>query len=107
MYDIDDDMMFVVESAIKHRLGTKEEIELYEELCLALELMEDEKFRVVGTGIGDGVDFSLVTDYPNPLPVKVGMLFFGICSDFDVKCKETSTYEDRDEKHFQIKIKKR
>lgn len=106
MYDIEDDRMFVVESAIKHKLGTKEEIELYEELCIALELMEDEKFRVVGSSIGNGIDFSIVTDYPNPLPEKVGMLFFGVRSDFIVKCKETSTYEDQNERHFQFKLKK-
>ena len=44
MLDLEDDRMFVIDSAIKHKLGTKEEIELYEELSLALELMEDEEF---------------------------------------------------------------
>ena len=106
MLDVDDDRTFVVESAIKHKLGTKEEIELYEELCLALELMEDENFKVVGSGIGGGIDFSITTEYPKPLPEKVGQLFFGVNTDFEVKCQETKTYEDRDERHFQFKIKK-
>jgi hypothetical protein len=106
MLDIEDDRMFVIESAIKHKLGSREEIELYEELSLALELMEDDSFKVVGSGIGDGIDFSITTEYPNPLPDKVGQLFFGIRSDFDVKCKETNTYEDQDQKHFVFKLKK-
>ena len=106
MFDVEDDRMFVVESAIKHKLGTKEEIELYEELSLALELMEDSNFKVVGSGIGGGIDFSITTEYPQPLPDKVGLLFFGVRTDFDVKCKETDTYADRDERHFQFKLKK-
>lgn len=106
MFDVDDDRMFVVETAIKHKLGTKDEIELYEELCLALELMEDEDFKVVGSGIGGGIDFSIVTEYPKPLPEKVGLLFFGVRTDFSVNCMETSTYEDQDERHFQFKLKK-
>jgi len=106
MFDVDDDRMFVVETAIRHKLGTKEEIELYEELSLALELMNDEKFKIVGSGIGGGIDFSIVTEYPNGLPEKVGLLFFSIPADFDVKCQETSTYEDQGERHFQFKLKK-
>jgi hypothetical protein len=80
MFDVDDDRMFVVETAIRHKLGTKEEIELYEELSLALELMDNEKFKIVGSGIGGGIDFS--------------------------KCQETSTYENQGERHFQFKLKK-
>ena len=106
MLDLEDDRMFVIDSAIKHKLGTREEIELYEELSLALELMEDEEFQVVGSGIGGGIDFSIVTEYPKSLPEKVGLLFYGISTDFEVKCQETETYADRDERHFQFKIKK-
>ena len=106
MLDLEDDRMFVIDSAIKHKLGTKEEIDLYEELSLALELMEDEEFEVVGSGIGGGIDFSIVTEYPKPLPEKVGMLFYNISPNFEVSCKETDTYADRDERHFQFKIKK-
>jgi hypothetical protein len=106
MLNLEEDRMFVVNSAIKNKLGSKEEIELYEELSLALELMEGEDFEVVGSGIGNGIDFSIVTEYPKPLPEKVGMLFFGVRNDFKVKCKETKTYEDRDERHFQFKLKK-
>ena len=106
MFDVEDDRMFVVESAIKHKLGTKEEIELYEELSLALELMEDDNFKIVGSGIGGGVDFSITTEYPLPLPEKVGLLFFGVSTDFEVNCKETDTYADRGDRHFQFKLKK-
>jgi len=106
MLDVDDDRMYVVETAIRHKLGSKEEIELYEELSLALELMEDDNFKVAGSGIGGGLDFSIVTQYPDGLPEKIGLLFFNAPSNFDVKCIETSTYAENGERHFQIKLKK-
>jgi hypothetical protein len=106
MLDIEDDRMFVIDTAIKHKLGSREEIELYEELTLAMELMENEKFTILGSGIGGGLDFSIVTPYPHGLPEKVGTLFFNVSPDFSVKVKETSQYTYDRERHFQIKIEK-
>ena len=106
MNDVDDDRMFVIESAIKHKLGSKEDIELYEELSLALELMESNDFRVDGSGIGCGIDFSITTQYPNGLPENVGTLFFNVSPKFDVRVKETPMYAYCGERHFQVKIKK-
>ena len=106
MYDVEDDRMFVIDSAIKHNLGTKEEIELYEEISLALELMEDEKFCIASSSIGGGIDFGISTPYPHGLPEKVGLLFFGVSTDFDVKVKETSQCVYNTERYFQIKLTK-
>lgn len=106
MLDIEDDRMFVIDTAIKHKLGSREEIELYEELTLAMELMENEKFTILGSGIGGGLDFSIVTPYPHGLPEKVGTLFFNVSPDFSVKVKETSQHTYDRERHFQIKIEK-
>ena len=106
MFDVEDERMFVIDTAIKHKLGSREEIELYEELTLAMELMENEKFTILGSGIGGGLDFSIVTPYPHGLPEKVGTLFFNVSPDFSVKVKETSQYTYDRERHFQIKIEK-
>ena len=86
MFDVEDDRMFVIDTAIKHKLGSREE------LTLAMELMENEKFTILGSGIGGGLDFSIVTPYPHGLPEKVGALFFNINPNFNVKIKETSLY---------------
>jgi hypothetical protein len=106
MFDMDNDRMFVTETAIRHKLGSKEEIELYEELSLALELMEKENFKVVGSGIGNGIDFSITTPYPHGLPENIGQLFFGVSTDFDVKVKETSECVYNLERCFEVKLKK-
>jgi len=106
MYDVEDNRMFVTETAIRHKLGTKEEIELYEELSLALELNQNDQFNVVDSSIGNGVDFSITTPYPHGLPENVSMMFFSISTDFDVHIKETSECVYHGERHFQVKIKK-
>ena len=104
-YDEEDCRTFVIESAIKNNLGTKEEIQLYEQLSLALELMEDD-FNVVDSGIGGGIDFGITTKFPHGLPLSVGTMFFDIDKDYDVCVKETSKFVYNQERHFSIKIKK-
>ncbi len=105
--DTDDNKMFIIDSAIKNKLGTKEEIELYEELCLALELMKSYKdFCLIGSCIGNGLEFEIVARYPKPLPEKIGALFFNIDTKFTVTCKESNTYISKGRRHFHIKIKK-
>ena len=106
MLDIEDDRTFITETAIKHKLGTKEEIDLYEELSLALELMEGENFKVNGSSIGNGVDFSITTPYPDGLPVNVSSMFFNISTDFKLQVKETQLFANNGERHFQIKLNK-
>lgn len=105
-YEEEDCRTFVVESAIKHSLGTKEDIQLYEQLSLAMELMEDNSFNVVDSGIGGGIDFGITTKFPHGLPLEVGTMFFNISTDYDVCVKETSQYVYNQERHFSIKINK-
>jgi hypothetical protein len=108
LYNPFDDDMFVVNSAIKNKLGSREEIELYQELQLALDLMNnnDDEFEVRGSSIGNGLEFDITVPYPKPLPEKIGQLFFNISPKFSVDCKETNTYLYEGNKHFHIKIKK-
>jgi len=111
MYDVEDDRMDVVDSAIKCKLGTKEDIELYEELSLALELMNKDDFRVEGSRINNGIDFNIMTPYPNGLPESVGTLFFNVSTDYKVCICETNFYSqgihnDPSEMNFKINIKK-
>ena len=107
MIDYDEDnRTFVVDTAIKHNLGSKDEIELYEELSLALELMEDDSFNVVDSNIGSGIDFGISTRYPHGLPESVGTMFFNISTDYSVKVKETSQCVYAGERYFAVSIKK-
>lgn len=111
MYDVEDDRMDVVDSAIKCKLGTKEDIELYEELSLALELMDNNNFRVEDSRINNGIDFSIMTPYPNGLPESVGTLFFNVSTDYRVSICETNFYtqgvnNDPTEMNYIIKLKK-
>lgn len=109
--DVEDEKLFVMESARKNKRGSKEEIELYEELSLALELKQDDTFRVEGSRICNGIDFSIVTPYPDGLPFNVSSMFFNLSTNYDVQIKETplltkGIYRDPGEMNFQIKIKK-
>jgi len=105
-YEEEDGRTFVIEGAIKHNLGSKEEIELYNELSLAMELMEDNSFNVVNSGIGGGIDFGISTKFPHGLPENVGTMFFNVNTSFDVSIKETSQCVYAGERYFAINIKK-
>ena len=101
----ENDRVFVVESAIKNNLSGREEIQLYEELSLALELMSDD-FNIVHSEICNGIDFGITTRFPHGLPENVGALFFNIDFDYDVSIKETSKYVYAGERYFVVNIKK-
>jgi len=111
--DLEDDRTFVVDSAIKHNLGSKDEIELYEELSIALELMEDSGFSIIESSIKNGINFDIVTPYPDGLPENVGVLFFSVNPKYIVTCQEPELHDvfrkrfNLDTRHFKIKIKKR
>lgn len=109
--DVEEERMRIVEYSRKHCKGTKEEIELYEELSLALELIQDDSFRVLGSRICNGIDFHIVTQYPNGLPVNVGSMFFNINTSYNVKIEQTPLYcnglhRDPGEINFAVRIKK-
>jgi hypothetical protein len=109
--DIEDERMCVVDSARRYRHGTKEEIELYEELSIALELMQDNSFKIIGSQICNGIDFQIVTPYPDGLPLNVGSMFFNVSSNYSVSVKETNLFSnglhsDPGEMNFAVSIKK-
>jgi hypothetical protein len=109
--DIDDERMRVIDYAICHKKGSKEEIELYEQLSLALELKQDNSFRVEGSIICNGINFNIVTQYPDGLPVDIGSMFFNIDTSYAVSIKEDNLFTngihvDPGERNFSITIKK-
>jgi hypothetical protein len=101
-----DKNMRVIESAVTQNYGTKEDILLYEELLLSLELMEDKRFNLIESSIDKGINFGISTPYPHGLPVEIGTLFFNADMNYDVKIKETSKCVYNVERYFEIKIKK-
>ena len=105
-YEEDDNRTFVIESAITHNLGTPEEINLYNQLSIAMELMGGDDFNVVDEGIGDGIDFGITTRFPHGLPEQVGTMFFNIDPQFNVSVKETSKCVYAGERYFAVNIKK-
>lgn len=105
-YDENDRKTFVVESAIKNNLGSKEEIELYEQLILVMELMEDNTFNIEDSDINNGINFGITTKFPHHLPEKVGLLFFNINPKFSINIKETSKFVYNSERYFVINIRK-
>lgn len=108
MIDYEEEREFVVESAIKNNLGSKEEIELYEQLSLALELNNtNNSYDVIdsGIGIGNGIDFSITTQYPDGLPENIGTMFFNVSNDFNVNIVEISQCAEIDKRFFKINLK--
>jgi len=97
----------VVESAIKHELGSKEEIELYGQLSYTLELINNDDFKVTDSDINHGLNFGISTPYPHGLPESVGNLFFNVDLNFDVSIKETSKCVYNLERYFDVRIEKR
>lgn len=107
MYEIDDDEVSIIDSAIRRNAG-KDEIRLYEQMSLALDLMNTENnFRVLHKCVENGtVYFEIATDYPNELPVNVGMLFFNADNNFDVQIKEYQYTCYPESRFFNIHLKK-
>lgn len=102
----ENDRVFLVESAIKNSTGSKEEILLYEQLSLAMELMENNEFDIAHSNINNGIDFGITTKFPHPLPEQLGTMFFSISPEFDVSIRETSQCVYAGERYFAINIKK-
>jgi len=109
--DLEDRRKCIVEYARQYHTGDKRDIQLYEELSLALELMQDDSFRVEGSRIYNGIDFQIVTPYPNGLPINISTMFFNVDIGYDVQIKETDLltngiHRDPSEMNFSIKLKK-
>ena len=98
------DNMRVIESAATQTTGTKEDIELFNELRLSLELMESDRFKVINGCISNEINFGISTPYPHGLPVEVGTLFYNVNMNYDIKIKESSQCVYDMERYFDIKI---
>jgi len=106
-YEEDDNRTFVIDSAIRNNNGTSDEIRLYEQLSLVLELMNtDDKFSVVDSQINNGINFGIATRFPHPLPENVALMFFNINSEYNIKIKETSKLVYSGERYFHVNIRK-
>lgn len=106
-YDEKDNRISIIDSIIKNNNGTKEEIQLYQQLSISLELMANNNFNVINSGIDDGLYFEIITKFPYALPDEISIMFFNIDINYSVSIKETSKYVYNLERHFLIKIKKR
>jgi hypothetical protein len=110
--DLEDERMCVAEYARQFNTGDKQDIQLYEELSLALELMKNDSFKLIGSRISDGMDFQILTKYPDGLPDNIGIMFFNIDSKYKVSIEETPLFSNGmhnsiTETNFSVKIKKR
>ena len=108
MLEVEDSRMNLADDSYGYNLGSCEEIKLYEHLSLALELMEEhsDNFKVIGSGIGGGIDFHISTPYPDGLPESVGSLFFNVSTDFKVEVNESKGLAGQGERLYNISIKK-
>jgi len=107
MIDYDeDDRVFMVESAMKNNLGDPDEIKLFEELSLAIELDKNKEYNVIDAEICNGINFNITTQYPDGLPDNIGTMFFNIDNNFDVKILETNACADVGQRLFKINVKK-
>ncbi len=120
--EIEDARMDVIEKARQTNSGTKEEIQLYEQLSLALSLIKNNSFRIEGSRICNGIEFNIATPYPDGLPESVGSMFFNLSTDYSVKIRELPLYANSkrnylyvspnglcsstNEMNFEIKVKK-
>ncbi len=102
MFDeVDDiDSVSMIDDAIRCHGGDKEELQLFQELFSALEVMKDDSFNLDNCEINDGVMFVITTDYPNPLPNKVAELFFNADLKFDIIFQETDILSFAGKRHF-------
>jgi len=105
MFETNDNMS-VIESANTQTIEIKRDVELYNELRLALELMNNGKFNLMKGEINSIINFGISTPYPHGLPVEVGMLFYNVNMDYDISIKETSQCVYNVERYFEITIKR-
>ena len=106
MFDIDDDRVSLIDAAINHKAG-RDEILLFEEMSLAIELMNKGNFDVVTSNVTEGrVRFAISTQYPDGLPENIGVLFFNADRNFDVKVTECQCIDEYDRKYFDILFQK-
>ena len=86
----------------------KDEIKLFSELNLAMELDENKNYDLVDCqlDIEKGLDFCITTTYPDGLPDNLGVMFFSVDPSFRVNVQETNRCASVGERMFEINLKK-
>lgn len=86
----------------------KDEIKLFSELNLAMELDENKNYDLVDCqlDIEKGLDFRITTTYPDGLPDNLGIMFFSVDPSFCVNVQETNRCASVGERMFEINLKK-
>lgn len=114
MYDLDEEensisvrRMSDIDSAIKCNVN-KDTIELYGQLSLAMELMEDEKFKIIDSKLEQNmIYFNIATPYPNKLPENIAMLFFNVDNNYNIQineCIQSNCNNHLDNRYFAINL---
>ncbi len=104
--DVDNNKRCLLNTGINFKKDNKEEINLYEEMALALELMHDKSFDIIQSGIDNSIYFSITTPYPDGLPFNVSSMFFNVNINYNVDVKETLIYASNGMRYFHVTIKK-
>ena len=110
MFDEDDefDSVSMIDEAIMHQKGSREELDLFKQLLRALELMKDDSFELNGCEICQGViRFVIATNYPKPLPEKIALLFFNADLAFNLSFQETDDLAFLGKELFQFDFRKK
>ena len=101
-----EDRVSVIDRAMREKAGV-DEIKLYEQLSLAMELMEEKDFEIISENVGNGsIDFEIATDFPNDLPFHIGALFFSTDLRYKVKIHETQCIDYFEKRFYEISLKK-
>lgn len=104
----EDNRKLVVDSAIKNKVS-KDVIDLYEQIHMAIELMNSDDFEIVDSCIiNDIVRFEITTQCPEGLPEELGILVFNVDTKFNIDLKETALGKcfGLNMRHYKISFKK-
>lgn len=106
MFNLDDDYVALIDERICQEAG-REEIQLYEQMLMAMELSYEKNFEIVASNVTTGVvRFEIATQFPDGLPVSIGTMFFNINKNFDVKISECKDISEYNKRFFDIILKK-
>lgn len=87
---------------------TIDEVNLFNSLSIKLDKLKGDDFKIISSAVGDGIDYNITTPATG-LPERIGLLFFGLDKDYEVKCLEISneiSNEIDNERKFIITINK-
>lgn len=107
MFPFDEDRDSITDSTVIYNNVGKDEIQLYEQMSLAIELMNNKNFEVFNSEITNGnIYFGISTKYPEGLPENLGILFFNADKNFNVSIIETKCVFDINNRYYDINLKK-